>query len=317
MKATGKTLPKIAVTMGDPAGIGPEVVSKAVSSPLVRRICRPVLIGDRRFWDRRALAGNTAVRYEDIPVRDPDKIRPGRVSITAGRAAYDCICRAVEMVKAGGADAIVTAPLSKAALNLAGINYAGHTELLAALTGTRDYAMLMAADGLRAVMVTRHLPLMETAAHLSVEEIVRVTALSRRFLEEKNVAANPRIVICSLNPHAGEGGLLGREEGKIIIPAVQALRDKGYAVTGPLPADSAWVKMKKGEFDLMVTLYHDQAMIGLKCLAPEKIVNITIGLPVVRTSPGHGTGFDIAGKNCADPRSTIEAIRVAVKLSRP
>jgi 4-hydroxythreonine-4-phosphate dehydrogenase len=262
------------------------------------------------------LSGNNAVQYEDIPVKDPAKVHAGKVSVTAGRAAYDCICRAVEMVEGGAADAIVTAPLCKASLNLAGINYAGHTELLAALTGTKDYAMLMAAGDLRAVMVTRHLPLMETAQHLSAAEIVRVTALSQRFLQERAAIPSPRIAVCALNPHAGEGGLLGKEEGKIILPAVRLLKGKGFNVDGPLPGDSAWVKLQKRDFDLMVAMYHDQVMIGLKCIAPEKIVNITIGLPFVRTSPGHGTGFDIAGKNVADPRSTIEAVRLAVELSK-
>ncbi len=305
-------LPRIIITMGDPAGIGPEIIIKALASPAVFRACRPIVIGDRRL-----LPGPLPSRsvIEHIPVDDIDAIETGRDSAVCGRAAYAWIRRASDMLGKGEADALVTAPLSKAALHLAGVHFAGHTEMLASLSGTKDFGMLMAAGRLRAVMVTRHMPLADTGKKIRVKDIVDTTRLSVHFLRGRCGIKAPRIAICAMNPHAGEGGLLGREEGKVISPAIAKLAALGVSADGPLPGDSAWMKMIAGRYDLLVTMYHDQAMIGLKCCDPEKIVNITMGLPFIRTSPGHGTGFDIAGRDRARPGAMIESILVAAKLT--
>jgi 4-hydroxythreonine-4-phosphate dehydrogenase len=306
-------LPKIAITIGDPAGIGPEVAVKAVSSRTVRNICEPLVIGYKPLLERCGLKLPSGVNLIDIPF-DIDKAVTGRNSATSGRASFEFINHAVELIKDSRAAALVTAPISKAALMLAGVPYPGHTELLAALTGAKKCAMLMTAGKVRTVMVTRHLPVSDVSKNLSIENISDTILLAAGLLEKGCKLKTPRIVVFALNPHGGESGMLGREEGAVITPAVRALKEKGLDITGPLPADSAWVKLLRGDFDLGVAMYHDQAMIGLKCFAPGKVVNITAGLPFVRTSPGHGTGFDIAGKNTADPEPMIEAIKTAVEL---
>jgi 4-hydroxythreonine-4-phosphate dehydrogenase len=307
-------LPLIAITAGDPAGIGPEIVAKALRSPRVRAACRPVVIGDRRLFKTAALPG--VFRMIDVAVPRYASLRPGRPSPKTGRASYEYIVRAVELVRNREAEAIVTAPVSKAAVNSSGIAFKGHTELLAELSGTDEFAMLMIAGKLRTVMVTRHIPVAETGRRLTTRSIVRTALLAERSLRGEFGMRQPKLAIAALNPHAGEGGLLGGQESFIIEPAVRMLRAGGISAEGPLPADSAWIKLKAGKFDLLVTMYHDQAMIGLKCLAPDRIVNVTAGLPFVRTSPGHGTGFDIAGKDIADPRPMIEAILCAARFAR-
>ncbi|MFH1368425.1 MAG: 4-hydroxythreonine-4-phosphate dehydrogenase PdxA [Elusimicrobiota bacterium] len=307
------SLPTIAITIGDPAGIGPEITAKALSNPSISKICRPVVIGSKVFFPAGIPKILAKKNFIDIGV-DSSKVIAGRNSATSGRAAYEYILRAVDLVRSGYADALVTAPVSKAAFMLAGVPYPGHTELLASLTGTSKFVMMMIAGRLRAAMVTRHMPLSETGKNLSVENISETVLLSAEFVRLKYRIAEPRVAVSSLNPHAGEGGMLGKEENGVIVPAVRLLKTKGCNVEGPMPADSLWVKLIKKEFDLAVMMYHDQVMIGLKCVAPEKVVNITAGLPFVRTSPGHGTGFDIAGKNCADPGQMVEAIKTAVQL---
>ena len=308
--------PRIGITIGDPAGIGPEIVKKAVNSLEIRKICMPVVIGyaglisGERPSIRRAQAEFVDVRCGNISA-----VRPGKYSAFTGLASFKFLERSIELLKQKKIDAVVTAPISKEALKLAGIKYSGHTELFADYTGTKDFAMLMAAGPLRAVMVTRHMPLSDVAKSITSRNIVSAALLTRRFLIERFKIRAPRLAVCALNPHAGENGLLGKEEGLIISPAVKQLIKKKALAVGPLPADSAWLKLKRGEFDLLVGMYHDQVMIPLKTLSPEKIVNITVGLPFIRTSPGHGTGFDIAGKNIADPSSMIEAIKTAVELA--
>jgi 4-hydroxythreonine-4-phosphate dehydrogenase len=308
-----KVLPNIVITLGDPAGIGPEITCKAIVAPRLSSLCHPIVVGDIRFCEPflKSKLKNSSPTFIDVPVTGFNRIQAGKQSKITGRAAYTWICHAVDMIQTGQADAMVTAPVSKAAINSAGIPFSGHTELLASLTQSRHYAMLMVAGHLRSVMVTRHLPLCCVGKKLSVAEIVTAAEQAYRFLIDYARIKKPKIVLCSLNPHAGEGGLLGKEEGSIIFPAVELLRSKGIEATGPLPADCVWQKAIRKEFDLVVTMYHDQTMIPLKCIAPEKIVNVTAGLPFIRTSPGHGTAFDIAGKNIADPRSMIEAICLA------
>jgi 4-hydroxythreonine-4-phosphate dehydrogenase len=309
-------LPRLAITLGDPNGIGPEVVGKALAMPSLYRYCQPVIVGDAIAFRRYKVSpADVRYRFVDVHTKGCTKIEPGKTTAIAGRAAHAAVVRAVELIRNGEADALVTAPLSKEALHRAGIRYPGHTELLAVLTGSKRYAMLMVAGSLRAVMATRHVALSRAGKALSVRRILDTTVLSHQSLQNTFRIPHPRIALCALNPHAGEGGLLGSEEQEIIQPALRCIHRRGIPADGPLPGDSAWQKMAAGNYDLLVTMYHDQAMIGLKCLAPEKIVNVTIGLPFIRTSPGHGTGFDIAGKNRADPRSMIEAIKLAAQLS--
>ncbi|MGA2090037.1 MAG: 4-hydroxythreonine-4-phosphate dehydrogenase PdxA [Endomicrobiales bacterium] len=310
-------LPRIVITLGDPSGVGPEIVLKALTARQARKSCKIIVVGDKRLLTIRKGVFSFPTTFVDVPVTDNDidAIRPGIVSAAGGRAAYTWLCAAVKMISRGDADALVTAPLSKEALHLAGCRYPGHTELLAALTGTKNVAMMMASGSLWSVMMTRHVPLKKVSSLLCVQDIVHTTQLSYDFLRNHAHLNKPRIVMCALNPHAGEAGLLGKEESTIMSPAIKALRSAGIAVAGPVPADTAWRCAREGLWDLIVTMYHDQTMIPLKIIAPEKIVNITVGLPFIRTSPGHGTAFDIAGKNCADPRSMIEAIGVAASLT--
>jgi len=308
------SLPRIAITIGDPAGIGPEIVYKALQDRGIFKLCRPAVIGSLAFAEK---LGFDFKRYRcdlyDITGDFTEKLRPGKVTAASGEASYRYILKAVELVKNGAADAIATAPISKEALNAAGHDYSGHTELLAELTKTKDFAMLMAAGKFRAVMVTRHLPVSLISENLTAGEIFKTALLTSEFLKEKAGIKNPRVGVLALNPHAGEAGLLGKEEQLVIGPAVRKLFRKGINASGPLPADSAWQKNKNGAFDLLVAMYHDQAMIGLKILSPENIVNVTLGLPFLRTSPGHGTAFDIAGRNKADPAPMIESIKFAAK----
>lgn len=304
------SLPRLAITIGDPAGIGPEITAKALSERSIYRVCRPLVVGDRRFLKNlSSLEKRFPLRMVDVP--SAGRITPGRLSAAAGRAAYAAVLKAVSLVQNGEADALVTAPVSKEAIVRAGIPFSGHTELLMELSHVPSVAMLMVAGPCRSVMVTRHLPISRVPAALSTREIIATAVQTVRFLERHAGIRRARVGVMSLNPHAGEGGLLGAEEKTIIRPSVAALRRKGIAADGPLPPDSAWLKAKNGKYDLLVAMYHDQTMIGLKCLAPEKIVNVTAGLPFVRTSPGHGTAFDIAGKGIADARAMIEAVKTA------
>jgi 4-hydroxythreonine-4-phosphate dehydrogenase len=308
------SLPRIAITIGDPGGIGPEVVCKALSSSKTAKICQPVLIGNSRFIpDFSKLKKKVSFKFIEVPFSSPETFQHGRFSVHTGRFSYECILKAVELTEQGLADALVTGPVSKEAMLLAKVNFPGQTELLADLTGTKKFAMLMTAGRYRTAMVTRHLPVSQAGMNITIDEIKKTVYLSDKFLKEKAKISVPRICISSLNPHSGEGGILGKEERMVISPAVRILKEEGYNVTGPVACDSAWVKVKRNEFDMLVTMYHDQAMIGLKCLAAEKVVNITAGLPFIRTSPGHGTGFDIAGKNIADSRPMQEAVKAAAQ----
>jgi 4-hydroxythreonine-4-phosphate dehydrogenase len=309
-------LPKLALTIGDPAGIGPEVTSKALLDKSIYEICRPVVIGDvRLITNHKKLSEEFECQFIDIPCGDIAKIVPGRFSRITGKCSYDYILKSVELINEGVCDGVVTAPVSKEAMSLAGVKYPGQTELFADLSGTKKYGMLMAAEQLRVVMVTRHMSLTEVSKNLSIDIIKDTVVLTQAFISKNFGIVNPKIIVCSLNPHGGEGGMFGKEERMFIVPAVKMLQETGFNISGPFGADSAWLKMIEKRLDFMVAMYHDQAMVGLKCLNPEKIVNITMGLPFVRTSPGHGTGFDIAGKNIADPTSMKEAIKLAAKLS--
>ena len=286
-------LPRVAITIGDPAGIGPEIAAKAAADPRVLELCTPVLYG--RIYT--------------------PGVRAGTLSAEAGRTAYGAIVAAVEDAIAGDVDAIATAPINKAAFALAGLPWRGHTELLAHLTGAPSVAMMFHADALRVVLATIHEPLSSVPRLLTRELLAGVIRLASRDLPRFGFS-QPRLAVCGLNPHAGEGGVLGDEEQRVIEPAIAACAGEGIRVAGPFPADTLFVRASRGEFDAVIACYHDQGLIPVKLLAFGKAVNVTLGLPIIRTSVDHGTAFDIAGRNAADPGSMIEAVTLAARLAR-
>jgi 4-hydroxythreonine-4-phosphate dehydrogenase len=285
--------PRIALTVGDPSGIGPEIAARAAGDPRVRAACEPVVYAP-----------------PDLP-----SFEPGRLSAEAGRAAYDVIVRAVDDAKQGDISAITTAPINKEALRLAGLKWSGHTDLLAHLTGARDVAMMFHSDALRVVLATIHVALADVPRLLTQALVERTIALTARELPKFDKIA-PRIAVAGLNPHAGEHGLFGHEEAAVIAPAIETCRARGIDVTGPFPADTVFVRAQRGEFDVVIACYHDQGLIPVKLLAFGRAVNVTLGLPIVRTSVDHGTAFDIAGKGIADPESMIAATLLAARLAR-
>lgn len=332
MSSVRTRLPVIAVTMGDPSGIGPEVVVKALAHEDVHARCAPLVIGDAaRLRQAARIAG---VDLSVVSIAEPSQARfpspavqcidlknvpadlPfGTVSAIAGEAAYRYIERAVRIAEAGEAQAICTAPLNKEALHAAGHKYPGHTELLAHLTGTPEVSMMLVSPKLRVIHVTTHIGLLDAIEKIEPGLVERVIARGHRVLTAAGIT-NPKIGVCAINPHAGENGLFGRgEEAEKIIPAVQACQAKGWDVRGPLPADTLFFLAGRGDYDMVVAMYHDQGHGPIKVLGLEDGVNITVGLPVVRTSVDHGTAFDIAGTGVADERSLIEALRQAADLA--
>jgi 4-hydroxythreonine-4-phosphate dehydrogenase len=283
--------PKIALTVGDPAGIGPEIVAKAAADSTVRAVCDPVVF--------------------DAPA---DGIRAGEVSAAAGRAAYDTIVRAVDAARRGDVDGIATAPVTKLAFAQAGLPWKGHTDLLAHLCGTSQVAMMFHAPELKVVLITVHVPLAEVPSLITPELVGQTIKITCQAMPRFGIAF-PRLAIAGLNPHAGEGGVIGREDEAVLAPVVQAARARGIDITGPLPADTVFVRAARGEFDCVLACYHDQGLIPIKLLAFGHAVNVTIGLPIVRTSVDHGTAFDIAGKGMADAGSMIEAVKLAARLA--
>ena len=285
--------PRIAITAGDPAGIGPEVAAKAAADPRVLAACEPVVYGPS----------------------DTTRFAPGVLSAPAGRAAYDLIVRAVDDATRGEVQAIATAPINKEAFRLAGLEWSGHTDLLAHLTGARHVAMMFHSDALRVVLATVHIPLADVPHALTRAVMEQTIALTARELPRFDKIA-PRIAVAGLNPHAGEHGLFGREEETAIAPAIAACRARGIDVSGPFPADTVFVRAHRGDFDVVVACYHDQGLIPVKLLAFGKAVNVTLGLPIIRTSVDHGTAFDIAGKGVADAESMVAAVLLAARLAR-
>jgi 4-hydroxythreonine-4-phosphate dehydrogenase len=323
-------LPKLLFTLGDVAGVGPEIVARAW--PRLLAVCRPVVVGDP-LWVRRGLAlvdSTAKVRVVADPSEaepaadvvpclpaggvDLAAVAPGRVSAAAGRAAYDFLCAAIDWTLHGAADGIVTAPLHKEGLHAAGLPYPGHTEILAERTGAMEFAMVLAIEGLAVAHVTLHMALRDVFRHLTSEAVLEKTRLLDRLLP-RLIGRRPRLAVAALNPHAGDGGLFGDEEARLIAPAVAAARAEGIDATGPLPCDALFVRAKAGEFDGAVAMYHDQGHIALKLMGRDRAVNISAGLPIVRTSVAHGTAYDIAGRGVADASSLVEAARVAARLA--
>jgi 4-hydroxythreonine-4-phosphate dehydrogenase len=332
MDAQRNDRPVIAITMGDAAGIGPEIIVKALAHADLYARCRPLVVGDAGRLEtaakvcglglgvRRVQSASDALfEAGTIDCVDldliPDDLPFGKLSAVAGDAAYRFIARAVELARAGEVGAICTAPLNKEALHAGGHIYPGHTELLADLCGVPEVSMMLTAPGLRVIHVTVHIGLIDAIARIEPGLVERTIARGRETLEKAGIA-DPRIGVCGINPHAGENGLFGHgEEESKIIPAVQLCQARGWRVEGPLPADTLFYRAARGDFDLVVAMYHDQGHGPVKVLGIEAGVNITVGLPVVRTSVDHGTAFDIAGTGRADERSLLEALRQAIDLA--
>ena len=283
-------LPRIGITAGDPAGIGPEIARKAMKDERVLAVCEPLFYGPQQSFE------------------------PGVLSADAGYAAYDTIVRAVRDAQSGGIQGIATAPINKEALALAGLPWRGHTEMLAELTHARRVAMMFWSEKLRVVLATIHIPLARVASALTIESVMDIIDLTHRELPRFGIA-RPRIAMAGLNPHAGEHGVLGTEETDVLEPAVARSANAGIHVAGPYPGDTIFLRAVRGEFDVVIACYHDQGLIPIKMVAFGQAVNVTLGLPIVRTSVDHGTAFDIAGKGIADPESLVQAVLLAAKLA--
>ncbi|GGM02407.1 4-hydroxythreonine-4-phosphate dehydrogenase PdxA [Nakamurella endophytica] len=324
--------PTIAVTMGDAAGVGPEVVVQSLLDPAVAGLADLLVIGDAGRLrlaadllgvdaDIRAVASPAEAQYLPgrIAVVDlgliPDDLPFGRLSPVAGDAAYQYVRVAGELAITGRVQAICTAPLNKEALHAAGHRYPGHTELLAALTGTEEVSMMLSTPKVKVIHVTTHIGLIDAIARIDPPLVERTVRRGHRAMVDAGIPC-PRIAVCAINPHAGENGLFGRgEEAEKIVPAITVLQADGIDARGPVPADTAFFLAGRGDYDLVVAMYHDQGHGPVKVLGLEAGVNITVGLPVIRTSVDHGTAFDIAGKGIADPGSMKEALRQAVQLA--
>ena len=323
--------PRIGITIGDPAGIGPEVSLKAVADDEVLAACVPVLIGDAQYlshWSRafglaRGLdvinAGESVVDGLSSPViynlaNIPGSIGIGQESAACGRCAAEFIEAAVKLCQSGQLDAMATAPINKKSLSLAGYPFPGHTEFLAALTGTDDFAMTFFSPALRVSLLTTHVPLTEVSSYVKKAALEKLIRLVHRELVRYGFE-RPRIAVAALNPHGGEGSLFGLEEASEMIPAIEACRNQdGIEVSGPHSGDTIFLRASRGEFDIVLSCYHDQGLIPIKCLSFGEAVNVTLGLPFIRTSVDHGTAFDIAGRGKADHSSMIAAIKLAVEL---
>jgi 4-hydroxythreonine-4-phosphate dehydrogenase len=323
--------PLLAITLGDPAGIGPEVVLKALAHPDLYSRCRPLVIGDRRILERAAAWLGQELDLEIVTTPSASSYTPGRVTLldlenappeecpvgeetaAAGKAAVEYVFRACDLAMAGVVDAIVTAPLNKAAMNLAGFSYAGHTELLTERTGAKKVSMLLVGPDLRIVHVSTHVALSEAIARVTPQRVEEVIQLAHDACRALGIE-RPRIAVAGLNPHASEGGLFGKEEDARIVPAIAAARARGLDVSDPQPPDTVFLRATKGHYDIVVAQYHDQGHIPMKLLAFDSGVNVSYGLPVIRTSVDHGTAFDIAGQGIANESSMLAAIDVAIQM---
>lgn len=314
---SGKNL--VVITGGDPSGIGPEIILKALKQPALAKKITPLIIGDYKIFQKNAkilkIGIPSSARFMDLKNVPFAGFRFGALDKTYGRAAMEYISRAVLIVKATKGASLVTAPISKEAINEAGFKFAGHTEFLSGITKSKKVTMMLVGGALRVSLVTRHIPLGEVANSITKDKIIQTAENTYYALKKFFGIPHPKIGIAGLNPHAGEGSLFGREEKKIIQPAVNSLRKKMKGILGPFSPDTLFYKAHKGRFDACVCMYHDQGLIPLKMVAFDKGVNLTVGLPFIRTSPDHGTGFDIAGKGKANPSSMIEAIKLAAELS--
>lgn len=326
-----EVMPVIGITIGDPAGIGPEVTLKAVADDDLGKICLPVVIGDAGYLSALARrldidpgftvigSGDPIPRQSELPIildlgNIGTQVEMGREDASCGRAAAEFIEKAVELCLNGSIDAMTTAPINKKSLSLAGCQFPGHTEYLAHLSETTDYAMAFISPRLRVALLTTHVSLASVPGYVTRDSLVRLIRLVDRELRRYGIE-RPRIALAALNPHGGEGALFGTEERDRMQPAVELCRrDVGIDVTGPHSGDTVFVRAARGEFDIVISCYHDQGLIPIKCFSFGEAVNVTLGLPFIRTSVDHGTAFDIAGKGVADHSSMIVAVRLAADL---
>jgi 4-hydroxythreonine-4-phosphate dehydrogenase len=325
-------LPLIAITMGDPSGIGPEIMLKTLREPKIKEICRPVVFGDPGALRLYLKAGDkiTINELTDLSQTHPlsdqidvwplsrlaeQELLPGRPTPAGGQAMVNYVVKAVELAQKGAVAAIVTGPINKSLMQQAGYRFEGHTELIAHLTGIKEVVMMLAGARLRVALVTIHCALKEVPSQLNQAKIFRTIEITWQALQRDFGLKRPRLAVAALNPHAGEAGLFGLEEQEQIRPAVEKAQKQGMLVEGPFPADTLFYQAAQGRFDVVVAMYHDQGLIPLKLLHFADGVNITLGLPIIRTSVDHGTAYDITGKDQADPSSLIAAIKMAVKMA--
>ncbi|MDD2309885.1 MAG: 4-hydroxythreonine-4-phosphate dehydrogenase PdxA [Desulfuromonadaceae bacterium] len=327
--------PVIAITMGDPSGIGPEIIVKALQSSEIAEICTPLVIGDRLALVRALVVCGSALKIHEIAVAaDARAVPNGHIpllalshltgsdmlyaapTVAAGDAVYRYICAAAHLCLDGEVAAMVTAPISKEAMHRAGHDYPGHTELLAELCGTDDFVMMLAGDILRVSLVTIHEALSDIPRLVTFEQVLKTIRITAEGIARLTGKGSPKLAVLALNPHCGEGGKFGTEETEIIAPAVEAARREGIDAAGPLSADTLFHFAQQGEYDGVVAMYHDQGLIPLKMLHFDDGVNITLGLPIVRTSVDHGTAYNLAGTGKASAKSLLAAIRMAVGMTR-
>ncbi len=328
------SLPIVAITLGDPAGTGPELLTKAFSQPEVQALCRPLIVGDAAVLDAaqkytgtkltiNSVATVAAARFApgsldvlDLKNVDFPKLTLGKADPMCGHAAYEYVKRAAELALAKEVGAIVTSAINKAALNAAGHHFDGHTGLLAEVCKAPGATMMLVADKLRVSHVSTHVSLRQAIDRVRPERIIKVLQLTNDAVKRLGVA-KPRLAVAGLNPHAGEGGLFGDEEAKFIAPAIAQARELGLDASGPHPGDTVFFRTLQGEFDGAVAMFHDQGHVAAKMLGIWRGVNVTLGLPIIRTSVEHGTDFANAGTGRGDPRSLIEALKLAATMSRP
>ncbi len=320
--------------MGDPCGIGPEIILKALQSPGIKNIAHYVIIGNEGVFDHTAKVLKIPVAYQTIShiseIDDTGKslslltmgdfnlnfIKQKKPTVDGGDLSVQCVLRGINLAMSGHIDALVTAPICKEAIHLGGYGYPGHTEMLKIFSGAERVVMLMAGGKLRVAFVTTHIALKDVPQSITIEDVLGTIIISDNNLRQYFGLKKPKIAVCGLNPHAGEEGIFGDEERKVIIPAVEKAKKKGIQCNGPVSADTIFYKALKGACDAVVAIYHDQGAIPLKLHAFETGVNITLGIPFIRTSPDHGTAYDIAGRGIANPYSMMEAIKKAVKMAR-
>lgn len=325
-------IPFIGITMGDPAGIGPEIIVKALADNSIYGLCKPVVLGDPEILSSAILRisnelllnvittpSNAMATYGKIdllPVSalNSSTLLPGKPTLEGGKAMVKYIIKCVEMIKSGQLEAIVTCPISKVLMHHAGYHYDGHTQLISHLTDTDTYVMMLAGERLRVALVTIHCALKDVPRILNPEIIFNTIAITSKALRQDFGFKKPRLAVAALNPHAGESGLFGSEEDEVIIPAVRKAVDEGFNVAGPFAPDTLFFRAASGEFDAVIAMYHDQGLIPLKLLHFSDAVNVTLGLPIVRTSVDHGTAYDIAGTGKADASSLKAAIRLAAVM---
>ncbi len=329
-----KQLPVIGITMGDPVGIGPEILIKALASADLYGFCRPVVFGDMTCLEREKINLKASVSLKLIETIQDSSFSTGIINIFAvssldpattiyarpsketSRAMAEYIVQAVNAALEQKIDALVTAPINKKSLQDSGCDYPGHTEMLADLTGAEDVVMMLAGKKLRVVLVTIHCPLSRVPQLLDSDKILKTISVTHKSLKTCFSISSPKLAVAALNPHAGENGLFGTEEMKIIMPAIKEAREKGLDVTGPFPSDTIFYQAAQGKFDAVVCMYHDQGLIPLKLLHFDDGVNVTLGLPIIRTSVDHGTAYDIAGKGIASPASLISAVKLAAQMAK-